>query len=120
MNITNITWEEILKSIILTHGQIGVIIVVGILSFFFGCCLSWVYLSKVKYAILKNNLSQVKSANQQLSNNLADANDRIDQLEAENTNLKTEYADIQANIHVREATRSDPQDNSLKVFTRDT
>lgn len=111
-DITNKTWEDIFKEIVLTHGQIGIIIVVGIIALLLGGAIVWVYLTKFKYISVNTKLEQLEQKNEQLTNELSEANSKID-------NLESEAQDIQGYRFARTAIKPDSQDEALKAFIGD-
>lgn len=111
-DVTNKTWEEIFKEIILTNGQIGIIIVVSIIALLLGGAIVWVYLTKFKYVSVDSKLEQLKQEKGQLKNDLDEANSKIEKLEAETQ-------DIQGNRFARTAIKPDLQDDALKEFIGD-
>ncbi len=118
-DITNKTLEDILKEIVLTHGQIGIIIAVGIIALLLGGFIEWLYLTKFKYVSVNTKLEQLEQENGQLANKLREANSKIDNLESEIKKLETEIQDIQGYRFAKVATKPDSQDEALKVFIGD-
>lgn len=111
-DITNKTWEDIFKEIILTHGQIGIIIVVGIIALLLGGTIVWVYLTKFKYVSVNSKLEQLEQKNGQLTDELSEANSKI-------VSLETEIQDIQGYRFAKTAIKPDSQDEALKAFIGD-
>ena len=119
-DVTNKTWEDIFKEIILAHGQVGVIIVIGIITLLLGGVIVWFYLTKFKYVSVNTQLERLKQENGQLTKNLDEANDKINGLESKIKKLEAESQDIQEYRFVRQSIKPDSQDESLKVFIDDT
>lgn len=115
-DISNTTWEDIFKEIILTYGQIGIIVVVGLLSVVLGGVLVWVYLTKIKYVLMETEMANTKQINENLTKEINDATSKISALETELEDLKKEIADIQGYRFARQATKSDAPDKALKQF----
>ena len=118
MELTDKTWEEILKEIILTHGQIGIMVVVAIIALIIGGVGVWVYLTKIKYKLIEYNLEKSKNNERALEVKLSEANKKIIQLEADNERLRNELKDINDYRHVRQAVKKDEKDSALQEFTK--
>lgn len=119
LDVTNKTWEEIFKEIVLTHGQIGIIIVIGIIALLLGGGIVWFYLTKIKYVSVNTELEQLKQENGQLTKKLNEADNKNDDLESKIKQLQTETQDIQEYRFARKAIKPDAQDEALKVFIGD-
>ena len=118
MDITDKTWEEIFKEIVLNHGQIGIMIVLAILSLVIGGGIVWLYLTKVKYKLTEYNLTVCETDKQNLESELSKAKETITQLEADNKRLRNEHKDVNDYRHVRQAVKRDEKDVSLQEFTK--
>ena len=116
MNVTDKTWEDILKYVVLKHGNVGLLVAVGIIAFIVGVILAWLYLSKIKYRVLNNKLEEMKSDKSRTENELKNAKETIAQLREENNALRSEYADITDDLYARHAIADDELDSAVKAF----
>ena len=123
LDVSNKTWEDIFKEIVLTHGQKGIIVLVAIVSALLGGFLVWFYLTKFKYVLLETEKAKLEQTKETLTEKLENSNNKISELKTEISELKTEInkvkeetEDIQDYRFARQAKKSDTPDEALTLF----
>lgn len=118
MGISDTTWEDILKTIVLTKGEVGLIVGVAIISFILGSVVVWLYFTKVRCFFIENQNKELTSDKEKLQMELQNANTSISQLEKEKQELEDKYKKFNDTQHVINAKRKDETDEALVIFTK--
>ncbi len=117
MNVTDRTLEDVFVDIS-RFGDVGLLIVVGILAFLLGGFVVWLYLSKVKYVSAEDRISLAEEKREDAEKLLNEANLKITGLENEIKSLKKKYKDFDDCQHVKAALKKDETDAFLMEFAK--
>ena len=92
-------------------------IVVGVVAFLLGVFLSWLYLSKIKYAKAEYDIARLSSQKAEVESDLAEATAKIARLEDDLDRLQQECRDINDYRYAVKAREIEDADVALTDFT---
>ena len=117
MDITHTSWSDIFKTIVLNHGEKGLMVVIALISFVIGCCVTFLYLTKIKYKLNDHKLFLAEEKRENAEKELNKANKKIKELEKKNKHIESKLKKYSDYMYAKQAVKPDPEDVSLKEFT---